>query len=79
MACQILVFLHRQEATVGRAASRQGIAEALREVVRRVASGEPVSSVDVALGEGGGNRAPQMLPLPLPQQHLVSDSVTSIK
>ena len=57
---------------MGRAASRQGIAEALREVVRRVASGEPDSSVDVALGEGGGDGERQVLPFPLPQQHLVS-------
>lgn len=37
------------EAKVGHAASREDIAEALREVVRRVASGEPLTSVDVLL------------------------------
>ena len=62
-----------QEATVGRTASREEIAEALREVVRRVASGEPVTSVDVAvlppISEGETAVQPEQL----------SDSVTSIK
>jgi len=57
-----------QEATVGRAASREDIAEALCEVVRRVASGEPVSSVDVAAAASMQQQA----------QAPVSDSVTSI-
>jgi len=53
---------------VGRAASREDIAEALCEVVRRVASGEPVSSVDVAAAASMQQQA----------QAPVSDSVTSI-
>ena len=53
---------------MGRAASREDIAEALCEVVRRVASGEPVSSVDVAAAASMQQQA----------QAPVSDSVTSI-
>ena len=53
---------------MGRAASREDIAEALREVVRRVASGEPVSSVDVAAARSAQQQA----------QPDLSDSVTSI-
>lgn len=52
---------------MGRAASREDIAEALREVVRRVASGEPVSSVDVAAASAQQQTQPDL-----------SDSVTSI-
>ena len=65
-----------QEATVGRTASREEIADALKEVVRRVASGETVTSVDVAV-HSPLVLEPRETAAVQPEQ--MSDSVTSIK
>lgn len=45
------------EAKVGHAAPREEIAQAMHEVVRRVASGEPVSSINICLSSSSSSTA----------------------